>query len=104
MVGLRLFHGAFGPLSTNNLRLRTGGVTSSPIAYGVAPGPVDDAIFAGASGGATLQVIDAGGAVVATQSGVELLSGRTYLAVLSRGPDGSSMLLSIIDENVVDLD
>lgn len=100
-VNARFFHGAYGPLQGENLRLRIGGVTSPAMSYGQAPDPLTQFFTLPASGSATVEVLNGAGTVVHTQTGVQFSPNKTYTIFLSRGPDGTGLLVKGVADDVV---
>lgn len=101
-AAVRFFHGAFGSHRGGELRLRVNGAVGPAMGYGDAPGPLDDSFVVPASTSSTLSVLDAAGNVIATESDIRIDPNTTYTVILSRGPNGDRLLLTAIDENVVD--
>lgn len=100
MAQVRLFHGAFGPAYEGKaLRLRIGGVEmTSASRYGAHP-PANGSI-AVTAGTPSVDVLDEQGNVVYTQdlTNTPLEPGKSYTIFLSRGVDGTSLLLFALTE------
>lgn len=101
MANVRFFHGAYSSFPDEELQIRINGQTGPQMAYGQAPSPEGMFMTTGASGSATVQVLDESGAVVHTQNAVEFKAGKTYTVFLSEGPDGSGLFLKPLAEDVV---
>lgn len=100
-VNARFFHGAYGALQNERLRLRINGVTSPEMGYGQAPDPLTQWFTLPASGSATIEVLNQAGAVVHTQTGVQFSANKTYTIFLSRGPNGDALLVKAVADDVV---
>ena len=100
-AGLRFFHGDFGTNISKKLRVRVSGATSPEMSYGESPDPIAQSFTATAGSNLTLSLLDETGATVHTESGVTLKGGTTYTIFLSRGVDGSALLLTPVSEEVI---
>ena len=100
-VGLRFFHGDYGANKSQRLRIRVNGASSQLMRYGESPDPLTQSFNAPAGSGISVDVINEAGAVVHTQKNITLIAGTTYTFFLSRGVDGSSLLLTPLSEEVI---
>lgn len=100
MAQVRLFHGGYGdPVQSQELRIRIAG-SSTPIGsrYGIPPPGF--ASVAVPVGSVVVEIIDAGGTVVHTQtmSDTPLEAGKSYTMFLSRGVGGNDLFLYALSE------
>ena len=100
-AGLRFFHGDYGTNRTEELRIRINGDVSPQMSYGEAPDPLAQSFNATAGSGLSISLLNEAGTVIHTENNVTLKPGATYTIFLSRGPDGSGLLLTPVSEEVV---
>jgi hypothetical protein len=96
-VRLRFFHGGFGALSGESLRLRVGTAESPLQAYGQPP--TGAMSFEAPSGSVRLDVVNAAGTVVHTEQ-VTLEAQGVYSVFLAPLPDGSGYILRPVSDAV----
>ena len=102
MAAIRFFHGAHGAQQGNDLRLRVNGTLGPAMSYGDAIDARAESFIVSPSSGSRLEVIDPDQNVIATAENVRIEAGKTYLVVLSRGPNGDRFEVSVIDDSVVE--
>ncbi len=96
-TGFRLFHGAFGQLGSQQLKIRVNGSESPLMSYGQAPGQAD--AFTTSAGATTIEVLDANNTLLHTQTLDEPLKGNiSYTIFLSRGPNGDTLLATPLSD------
>ena len=100
-TGLRFFHGDYLDHRSEQLRIRVNGKLSPPMSYGKAPDPMNETFTASASSSLSVDLLDESDSVVHTENGINLKEGTTYTLFLSRGPDGSNLLLTAVSEEVI---
>ena len=71
------------------------------MSYGEAPDPITQSFNTSASTGVSVDVLNESGSVVHTENGIDLEEGVAYTLFLSRGPDGSGLLLTAVSEEVI---
>jgi hypothetical protein len=98
LTRLRFFHGGFGALASQTLRLRIGGASSPLQQYGQAPDGASMSFDAPSGGAVTLELVDGAGTVVhSSQHALE--GGKAYTVFLAPVPDGTGYILRpVLDE------
>lgn len=101
-AGIRFFHGSHGVQQSRDLRLKVNGVLGPAMRYGDGVNSRTESFVVPPSGGSVLEVLDPDLNVITRQTGVNIDAGKTYLVILSRGPQGDRYELTAIDDDVVE--